>query len=107
MTQARKVDANQTEIVIRLRKVGFKVFPTHRVGGGFPDLVVGGYHRLYGIPYLVLVEVKSDGGKLTEQEEEFFTTFHGMPIIVARRPSDVAEAFGWSKEEAQELNSGL
>lgn len=40
MTYARRVDANQAEIVKALRKLGAIVTPLHRVGHGVSDLLV-------------------------------------------------------------------
>lgn len=93
-------------MAIALRQAGFRVFSTHKVGGGFPDLVVAGIHRHYGIPFIVLVEVKSTkSSRLTEDEEAFFLMFQDMPVIVATSPSDVALAFGWSPDDAIQLNA--
>ena len=53
-----KVDNNQRAMVSELRAMGFAVFPTHRVGQGFPDLCIsrGGI--------TMLCEVKQGRGKL-------------------------------------------
>ena len=39
MRRAAKVDANQSEIVAALRKVGVTVQPLHTIGQGCPDLL--------------------------------------------------------------------
>jgi Holliday junction resolvase len=39
--RAAKTDANQTEIVAALRKIGASVAITSSVGNGFPDIVCG------------------------------------------------------------------
>ena len=81
MRRAAKVDANQKEIVQALRKVGASVYPTHMVGKGFPDIVVG----YKGINYLL--EIK-DGAKppskqrLTPDEVGFFEMWNGTVHIV-------------------------
>lgn len=36
-----RVDANQSEIVARVRENGGEVMHTHMVGGGAPDIIVG------------------------------------------------------------------
>jgi len=80
-TQRCRVDENQSAIVSVFRKAGCSVFPTHSVGKGFPDLVLGfnGWN--------VLVEVK-DGSKspskqkLTADELAFFHTWKGTVHIV-------------------------
>lgn len=87
--RAAKVDANQTEIVEALRGIGASVFPTHMVGNGFPDLVVG----FRGINFLL--EVK-DGSKppsarrLTKDEEEFFSSWCGE-VGVVNNPDEAIE----------------
>lgn len=50
--RAAKVDRNQAEIVKALRQAGATVAPSHTMGQGFPDLVVGYRGRTY------LIEVK-------------------------------------------------
>ncbi len=78
---AARVDANQPDIVEKLRGVGATVTPTHMVGRGFPDLVVG----FRGITYLL--EVK-DGSKppskrkLTEDELIWHDEWRGQKAIV-------------------------
>lgn len=81
MRRAAKVDANQSEVVKTLRSLGCSVHPTHMVGAGFPDLVVG----IGGVN--ILVEVK-DGSKvpsarkLTQDEIEWHTAWRGQVCIV-------------------------
>lgn len=41
MHRSRRVDRNQGEIVIALRRAGAFVEPIHELGGGVPDLLVG------------------------------------------------------------------
>jgi hypothetical protein len=81
MRRAAKVDDNQVELVASMRKIGAKVFHTHQVGKGFPDLVVA--YR--GVNYLV--EVKDPAKfpserKLTKDEKKFFDSWAG-PVFVA------------------------
>ena len=79
--RAKRTDANQTEIVKALRKMGWSVYITSMVGNGFPDLVCG----KRGINYLF--EVK-DGNKsksaqkLTGQENLFHLTWNGRVNII-------------------------
>ena len=74
MSRAKKVDANQGEIVSLLRQLGAKVCITSAVGGGFPDLVV--QHR----GRTMLVEIK-DGSlppsrrQLTKDQQVFHSIF--------------------------------
>ena len=76
MRYAAKTDANQQEIIDDLRKAGACVYPTHRIGGGFPDLVVG----IRGANYLL--EVKTADGTLTPAERKFFDGWIGQAAIV-------------------------
>lgn len=77
----KRVDTNQPEIVNALRKVGATVAPTHTLGRGFPDLVVG----FRGYNYLL--EIK-DGSKppskrkLTPDELKWHEEWNGQVAIV-------------------------
>lgn len=81
MRRAAKIDANQPDIVAALRKIGAQVVPTHTVGQGFPDLVVGFRGRT------VLMEVK-DGSKppsarkLTPDQEVFHRAWTGEIVVI-------------------------
>lgn len=69
MRRAARTDENQREIVEYFRKVGCSVVLLHQVGEGCPDILVG-----YG-DAIVLVEIKTKTGKLTEQQKRFAETF--------------------------------
>lgn len=79
--RACRTDSNQTEIVTALRKIGCTVTPTHMVGDGFPDLVVG----RNGVNHLL--EIK-DGAKvpskreLTKDEKKFHIEWRGTVDVV-------------------------
>lgn len=81
MTYASRVDANQSEVVMALRKLGATVQPLHIVGKGCPDLLVGYRGRCY------LFEVK-DGNKtpserkLTEEQWRWHRNWRGQVAIV-------------------------
>lgn len=81
MRRAAKVDANQRGMIELLRALGCRVFPTHQVGQGFPDLVC-----LYQST-VFLVELK-DGSKprsartLTDAEAAFHAEWQGAPLFV-------------------------
>ena len=75
MRRARK-DTNQTQIVEELRQLGFSVAITHRLGNGFPDIVVGRGNKNY------LFEIKSDGGNLTPYEDQFAANWRGQWGII-------------------------
>ena len=83
MSRAKKIDANQPEIVKALRKVNCKVAITSGAGDGFPDLVVW-------TPYfrrILLIEIK-DGDKspsrqkLTPDQVKFHDEWAGCDILV-------------------------
>lgn len=81
MSRARRVDANQTEIVRALRDVGASVQPLHAVGQGCPDLAVG-YRGLNHF-----LEVK-DGTRppserrLTRDERVWHEEWRGQVVVV-------------------------
>jgi hypothetical protein len=85
--RAAKVDANHGDVVAHLRKLGWSVESTARLGGGFPDLIVGKWRK-----FCALIEVK-DGSKspsarkLTPDEQAFAERWTG-PYIVALSGED-------------------
>jgi len=93
MRRAARVDENQAVIVAALRDAGALVWPTHQLGGGFPDLCVGFRNELY------LLEVK-DGSKppsartLTEDEFNFFAMWDEFPVWVVKDIDEALEAIG-------------
>ena len=77
----KKVDANQKELMSKLRHIpGVSVATTHTIGKGFPDIVIG----YKGMNYLV--EIK-DGAKppsqrkLTKDEVSFHSNWNGQVQI--------------------------
>lgn len=93
MVKFGKTDANQAEIVAAYRDCGISVAITSDVGGGFPDLVVGGYHQKRDRNITVLVEVKTEGGTLTLDQVEFHETWRGE-IYVVRNITEALAIFG-------------
>jgi hypothetical protein len=94
---AAKPDGNQAAIVDALRRLGFHVALTHRLGGGFPDLIVTGERLPAGDVAALLVEVKDRAGRdrLTPPEIEFHADYPaGGPLIVAHDVEDVLRWFG-------------
>ena len=73
---AKKVDANQAEIVEALRAAGASVTDLSRFGHGVPDLLVGYNFRNY------LLEVKAHSAKLTPSEERWRDNWEGTAFIV-------------------------
>lgn len=80
--RAKQNDNNQQEIMHAFRVLGCKVFDTHTLGGGFPDLVLAYRGAIH------LVEVKAIGGKLTPAEMDFCTNY---PVRIVRTVDDVRE----------------
>jgi len=74
--RAAKVDRNQSQIVAALRDIGASVEPIHALGGGVPDLLVGFRGRT------LLMEVKTDDGRLTPQQVKFHQSWRGQTAIV-------------------------
>jgi len=68
------VDAKHGEIRDALRECGYPVFDCSMFGRGFPDLCVG--NKMGGF---VLLEIKSPGEKLNENEWRFFRLFENYP----------------------------
>jgi hypothetical protein len=89
MRRAAKVDANQSDIVSALRKVGASVTPIHAVGNGCPDLLVGFRSKNY------VFEVK-DGAKppsarkLTDDEAVWFGNWKGEAHVVETAEQAIA-----------------
>ena len=76
MRKRGKTDTNQVEIVQALRAAGTHVAITSNLGGGFPDLVVMYADRV------LLMEVKSKGGRLTEEEQVFYNEWSAGMVVV-------------------------
>ena len=66
MRKYGKIDNNHNEIRQAFETIGFTVYSTSSLGGGYPDL------SIYKRGKMALVEVKSGKAKLTEAEKEFF-----------------------------------
>lgn len=76
MRHIARVDNNQAEIVQALRQAGAKVQPTHQMGSGVADLIVGFRGRL------LWMEVKSKGGRLTPDEMYFYDNWMEYMVVV-------------------------
>jgi len=88
MRRAARVDGNHTALVYSLRLCGYVVQDTSRVGGGFPDLLVG-------TPWndLVMVEVKDgakppSGRKLTLDQRAWHLMWSRFPVLVVTGIAD-------------------
>lgn len=82
MRRAAKKDSNHNQIRRALEDAGYVVHETHQLGGGFPDLTVGGICRRTGQRRVWLVEVKDAKGTLTPDEEAFHALWRDMVHIV-------------------------
>lgn len=91
MTRAHRTDNNHAEIRDGLREAGWWVWDTHDLGGGFPDLLA-----LNASGRFVMLEVKSPGGKLTEDERAFFLAliedYHACDLYVVYNLDQAIEA---------------
>lgn len=89
MTFAKRVDRNQPDIVMALRRAGASVQPLHIVGKGCPDLLIGYRGRCY------VFEVK-DGNRapnereLSPDEKKWHRDWRGQVAIV-ESPSQAVE----------------
>ena len=92
---ARRVDANQAEIVEALRKAGATVQILSGVGHGCPDLLIG-YHGRN-----ILIEVKTATGKITDDELAWITGWKGR-AYVARSVEQVLEILNQIVQEVDE-----
>ena len=81
MRRAARVDANQREVFKAFRKLGCSVWDTSRLGGGFPDCVLG-----YG-GVCITVEIK-DGSKppsarkKTPDQIKWWDEWKGAPMAI-------------------------
>ena len=99
MRYAAKTDLNQKPMVAQIRRAGFHVHPTHRLGAGFPDLIVTGYSMKRNAVLALLVEVKQEREGLTADEIEFHEGYPlDGPLIIARSADDVLRWFGRIEE---------
>ena len=86
---ARRIDANQNDIVKALRACGATVRVISQ-GDGIPDLLVG-YQG-----YTILMEVKDgqkapSARKLTEAEQEFFEKWTGGMLVIVNSVEEALE----------------
>lgn len=88
MRRYGKVDANQAEIVSKLRGIpGIGVSSIAPMGGGIPDLLVGWRRQNW------LFEIKQHNGTLTTLESRWIFQWPGQ-VAVVRSFNDVIEIMG-------------
>ena len=84
-----RTDANQGEVMAWFAGLGWAVCDTSELGRGFPDLVIGWGDTNDPKRWInVLIEVKADGGRLTEPEQAFHRRWPG-PLEIVRGWDDV------------------
>jgi len=93
MRRAAKVDLNQVQIVLALRKAGATVEHLHQLGGGVPDLLVGWRGQN------LLMEIKDgrlppSARKLTPDEQEWHDAWTGTPVYLITCIGDALDALG-------------
>ena len=84
MNRRRKVDHNQVEIALALRKAGYHVTDLSAVGGGVPDLL------LTKAGYAYLIEIKNPKGRnsFTPYQIKYYAEVH-CPVFILRSIDDV------------------
>jgi hypothetical protein len=87
MRRAAKVDANQSEIVEALRKVGVSVQSLASIGRGCPDLVAAKGAQAW------LIEVKGPNGTLTPDQQEWIANWRG-PVHIVRTVDEALQLVG-------------
>lgn len=96
---AKRVDANQKEIVKALRDFGASVQIISDVGKGCPDIIVGWQGDNY------LVEIKKDKGVLTPHEIAFFSSWKGQVCMI--RSADTLLDIFKAKQKMQSFTSDV
>lgn len=93
-----KLDSNHREIVDAYLRLGCRVRENARgksVDEGFPDLTVGVYVPAIDYGVIVLIEVKTEAGKLSAAQDDFFKEWNGFPVFVNTCVDDVVRTFTW------------
>jgi len=101
MSRIYNKDANHDEIKQAYIEAHLDVIDTAGVGGGFPDLVVGGYHQKLEIPYTALVEIKTADGKLRPNQKHLQDNWRGC-IFTVRTRAEALAVFGIEIAAARE-----
>ena len=83
MARFAKVDRNHVEIVEAFRRhPQVSVFSTATLGGGVPDLMLG------GDGWTVPVEVKVGKKKLNRLQQSWHESWCGTPVVIVRTVKD-------------------
>lgn len=86
---ARRVDANQREIIDALERVGCHVLDLSHVGRGCPDLLVSDR-----VGVLHLIEIKTAKGKLNARQQRWHEEWRGPKPLVIRSVSEALAFVG-------------
>jgi len=86
MGYAKRVDANQSDVIKALQEIGAKVTDLSRNGGGVPDLLV--FYR--GLT--MLLEIKVPGGKLNPLQVKWHAEHEGYMVYVVRSVEEAIAA---------------
>lgn len=86
-----KPDANQAEIVAELRELGYDVLDVHNLDED--DIIVFGAKAILTVYCGVGVEIKSETGKLSPEQEKRIEDSNGSRIV-ARNVKDITDWFG-------------
>ena len=84
----KRVDTTHAEIRDGLRDLHVTVFDSSMFGRGMPDLVCGYRNQI------VLLEVKTPGGKLNDSQIDFFTMFWDCPVYMVESLQQACEKLG-------------
>lgn len=100
MRRAARVDRNQPEILAALRKAGAQVVDLSRVGGGVPDLLCCSRSgRMF------FVEVKTEEGTLTDDQDEFLWLWRG-PTHIVRNVTEALRVLEMETDDRGDLIRG-
>lgn len=88
MAKHGRRDRNHRAIREGLRQVGADVVDLGDVGDSVPDLMVGFRGRTY------LLEIKSEGGRLSPGQSAFLERWRGGPAVVVWSLEDALRAIG-------------
>ena len=98
MAYAKRIDANQTEIVETLRKAGADVYILSMVGRGIPDLMVCFNGET------ILMEIKRDAkAKFTPDQLKFIANWKGGPLSRVDSPEAALRVIGLSPAHQSDI----
>jgi len=81
---AKRTDSNQQIIMNTFRQLGYKVKDCSEIGKGFPDLLISKTGEN------ILVEVKTEAGKLTPDQIKFVSSWNSA-VYICRDADDCVQ----------------